>query len=104
MKFFVPHVAEGEEMLVYNTIRAAVSEGISKLDHRKVFRVDFHHNGRHMHAQVGEVCPICEEPVYAILHQPKEGLYLVCTTSRGAQIGSPIVVHEKDVISYEDFR
>jgi hypothetical protein len=105
-RFFVPFATDpamAEE--VWNATRAFVTNtlGPQITDHR-IFRLGYVHDGKHMEAEVGEPHPYAKEidwdafeevgdpeEVLVILEQD-DGLFLVCTKSRGVARGEPIFV------------
>jgi hypothetical protein len=85
-----------------------------RVSDRRVFRIEYVHNGEDMYAQVGkahpyghpvswEYAPDIEDPsagelVVAIL-ESKGGVYLVCTQNRGVNRGEPILAGQPHTIA-----
>ena len=104
-KFFLP-AADDEQAAEQNyaVIRQFVVEQLGALDDRRVFRLDYVHDGQDRFAQVGEPWNGNGELVIAIFKRLNYGLYLVCTPNRGVVRGGPILVGEHDVNSSRDFK
>jgi hypothetical protein len=102
MKFFIPDIASpelAEEEL--RSIKALLKTTLGwDATDRRIFRIKYNHNGRHLEAQVGKITKANNELVIAIL---ESNAFLICTPSRGAGINMPLLVGTDEVISIEDF-
>ena len=105
MKFFIPAAEdEKQKQSVYNAIKQFLGEELgAKFDDRKIFKLQYIHDGKQYYAEVGKIDQVNGEHIIAILHEPLRRLYHVCTKNRGVVRGMSILVGENEVISYEDF-
>lgn len=108
MKWFMPHASSKETGLeVYEAIKKHVAQvvGVRSFSDRRVRRIGFSHNAKHITAEVGKVMRMREisEVVFAILYEPERNLYHVCTPSRGALRGMSVLVGADEVSLVEDF-
>jgi hypothetical protein len=90
--FFVPF-AETPEMAeeVYASVKAFMLEVAFRPTERRIYRVDYRHNGRDYVSIVGEQEPE-GEPVIAIFEAFNPGpVYMICTANRGVLTGGPIL-------------
>jgi hypothetical protein len=104
-KFFLPRATNAEMAeKAYAAIRKFIEgQASGLLDARRIFRIDYRHEGKPFYAQVGEPERHEGATVIAILKQRDYPLYFVCTPDRGVASGSPILVNERDIISSIDF-
>lgn len=72
-----------------------------RLSDRRVFQLNYAHNGLPLAAEVGQR-DVDGEVVLAIFQC--DNAFVVCTPSRGGAVGSPILVGKADVRTVEDFR
>ena len=105
MKFFVQAAEDKEqEDRIYSAIQKFLGTELSaNFDNRRIYALQYIHDGKKYYAKIGEQHSLNREPVIAILHEPGRNLYHVCTTNRGVIRGMSILVGEHDVISCEDF-
>jgi hypothetical protein len=103
MKFFIPLYKNPEETeKFYQAIKqSALSTTGYPLTERRIFKLEFQHNGIKFEDEVGEITDTNHEYVIAILES--EAWYLVCTPSRGALVGTPMYVGKHDTSHVEDF-
>lgn len=92
VRFFVPAARSDEESLaVWNGTRRFVMDTLGwSVTDRRVYSVDYLHDGDEVSATVGELEPRVGEPVVAILETDQ--CWLVCTPTRGVVRGSPILI------------
>ncbi|HLW41249.1 MAG TPA: DUF2971 domain-containing protein [Flavobacterium sp.] len=103
MKFFIPTIDsdKAEDFLENSIIRFIESQGFKVLRNKKIYSINFQHNGKTLIDIVGQVSESNNEPVFAILET--EDLYLVCTTRRGVVGGEPMLTGKKGVtVKYFD--
>ena len=105
MKFFVPHTKDDKQAEeVYSATRKFVAEQMgAKLSPRKVFRLEYVHNGKREQAEVGRENPVNHETTMVILFDPQRDLYYVCTPDRAVLRGGPILVGGNEVQEVVDF-
>lgn len=99
MKFFIPF-AEDEaqaEQVYLSTRRFVTEDNESVLSRRRIYSLDFKHEGKNYHVAVGEVFSRIHEIVIAILYHPAMDLYYVCTPSRGVVRGMPYLTGGNEV-------
>ena len=97
-KFFIPHAETPEQAEeTYKAIKYFVQYDISE---RRIFRIEYIHNGIKHEAEVGAISTANGEEVIAIL---ESFVYLVCTPNRGVIRGIPIHVGIHDTTLIEDF-
>lgn len=107
MRFFVPKpfaVDMNQARRAHESMRAFAEQilGLDVTD-RKVYQIEFVHDGERQDARVGEPEYDSGEPVLAILDAPRK--YLVCTPNHGGYQGEPIVVGKqqtKSVIAFDE--
>ena len=85
MKFFIPAAENADEAEeVYGSIRRFVSEQVGRLTDKRIFRIQFSHNGQEYCLAVGDrFQDLRGEPVIAILEGPRA--YYVCTPPPGCR-------------------
>jgi hypothetical protein len=105
-KFFVPQTPDPEAAeRVWEATRTFLeSEGFKPMESRRIFRLGYLHDGKHMEAEVGVPHPYAMAVDWDRLEEvgdPQEvlvileclgGPYLVCTWDRGVHRGEPILV------------
>jgi hypothetical protein len=101
MKFFIPGVPPKEQEAAYAAMKGRVSgsPGWEATD-RRIYSVDYTHNGVPGRAEVGKHDPLSEELVLAIF---ESRTYLVCTPTRGGNGGEPRLVGRPEVQSVAEF-
>ncbi|MBN2185838.1 MAG: hypothetical protein JW732_00065 [Dehalococcoidia bacterium] len=102
-KFFIPHAETPEASeRIYQVIKAhAQTSTVHPITKRRIFRIEYTHNGIKHEAEVGAISTANGEEVMAIL---ESFVYLVCTPSRGAAKNTiPIYVGIHDTTLVEDF-
>ena len=90
-QFFLP-LTEGpdEAELYWQMTKSFVEARIGlEVSERRIFHVDYRHNEQDFEAEVGEPEPRTGEVCVAIL---ESNSFLVCTPSRGAGHGDPILI------------
>lgn len=96
MKFFLPAAssdAQAEE--VWTSIRKFAEQTTSwPVSSRRIFSIDYCHDGKDGRAEVGQDETDIREPVIAIL---ESNTYLVCTPNRGVLRGIPRLVGHNEV-------
>ena len=104
-KFFIPAAEDKEqEHRVYESIKEFLGKELgAHFDDRRIFSLQYTHDGKEYYAQVGKLHSLNGERVVAILHETARRLYHVCTTNRGVLRGGSILVGEHSVESFEDF-
>jgi len=76
------------------------STGLDTTD-RKIYRIEFVHDGEHYDLCVGQPEYNSGETVIAILDADEE--YLICTPTQGGYRGKPIGVAKVKTLTIEDF-
>lgn len=104
MKFFLPCATDdrmAEEALA--AIRQFVTSQIGGLTPRRIYRLKYTHKRKTWTATVGRVHE--REEVFAIVETigTHEGLFAICTPTRGVVRGVPILVGKKQALEIEDF-
>ncbi|MDR6624847.1 hypothetical protein [Caulobacter segnis] len=106
-KFFIPF-AETAEIAdqVYSEVRKYLSKVAFTPTDRKIYSVHYRHNGRSYVSTVGEVEAGEREKVIAIFETfNPDPLYMICTPSRGAVWGDPILAGDvQQVIDFDPTR
>ncbi len=102
MKFFVPHVKDKkQEEIVYEGIKRFAKENLAwEITSRRIFSIQYNHEGKEYYAEVGKEEQVVHEKVIAIL---ESNTYLICTPNRGIVRGTPILVGKKEAFSVVDF-
>ncbi|RJR51416.1 MAG: hypothetical protein C4576_03690 [Desulfobacteraceae bacterium] len=105
MRFFVPGARSPEEAsAVYLAIKKHIRKGLkSHVSGRKVKSLKWRHEGKSHEAVVGKTTRFNNEPVIAILYEPKRDLYHVCTPTRGVLRGMSILAGRRSVSEVSDF-
>jgi hypothetical protein len=107
MRFFIPHAKDTEEEnKVYESIKKFAKENTAwNIGDRRIFSIDYNHDGKRYYAEVGKVENLIGEEVIAILESGYSNtiVYLVCTPNRGVVRGMPILVGSESVYSMVDF-
>ena len=103
MKFFIPaaeDAAQAEE--VYGSIRRFVSKQVGRLTNKRIFRIQFSHNGKQHNLAVGDRFQELDgEPAIAILEG--RDAYYICTPYRGVGRGEPFLVGRDEDAHIEEF-
>jgi hypothetical protein len=105
MKFFIPSAKDSAQVNeVYEGTRKFVGQQMAAtLSPRKIYRLEFVHEGKACTATVGETFERLHEPVIAILFDASRNLYLICTPNRGVLRGEPYLAGSSEIRSVEDF-
>jgi hypothetical protein len=102
MKFFIPTAKDdtkGEEL--YEAITKFAQETTGwKISNRRIFSIDYFHEHKEYHVEVGKPDPMIGEVVMAILESKA---FLVCTPNRGVVRGMPILVGINEATDIIDF-
>lgn len=114
--FFLPGSENDHDLAErnYSAIKKfAEKQGCWRVSGRRVFRIDYVHNGKDMHAQVGEPHPYghpfsweympgIDDPrageFVVVILETEGGPYLVCTHNRGVFQGEPILVRQPHAV------
>jgi hypothetical protein len=105
MKFFIPStddpvVAED----VYKAIVKFHSEKMkATISPKRIYRIDFAHEGRPYTATVGETFLRLREVVVAILFDTRKKCFLICTPSRGVARDVPYLSGHEELRTIEYF-
>jgi hypothetical protein len=70
---------------------------------KRIYRLDFAHEGRPFTATVGEIFLRLREVVAAILFDTTKKCYLICTASRGVAHGEPYLSGHEELRNIEYF-
>jgi hypothetical protein len=100
--FFVPHAKDDEEAArVYAAIKEFAAETTGwAIGDRRIFRIEYVHEGGRYVAEVGREEDRGHETCFAILDSTT---YLVCTLNRGLLRGAPLRVGKNEVLRLHDF-
>ena len=106
--FFVPHASDAAQAeRVYESIRAfnLLQAPQWTVTDRRIYQLDYTHNGRDYMSRVGTIETGMSEPVLAILEATHgaERLFYVCTPNRGVVRGGPILVGDAELGAVTDF-
>ena len=101
--FFVPHAKNEEEAksVRQSTIEFMKQQGFKIAPERKIFKIEYRHNGKNCVAEVGKIDSYGHEMVLILLDA--DSLYLCCTASRGVVRGEPILIGKDFYTSTSDF-
>jgi hypothetical protein len=102
LKFFLPHVTDlAEAESAYADIKAFAEKTTGwKVSNRRIYRLEFVHNGKHYTAEVGQPTDFNHEEVIAILDSDP---HLIYTLLQGVICGDPIYIGRHLVRRREDF-
>jgi hypothetical protein len=102
MKFFIPDIDDPDlEKKTYEAIKSFAKTTLGwDVSERRIFSITYTHDGRQQYAEVGKVCKVNNEMVFAIL---ESNAYLICTLTRGVIRGMPLLVGDNDTIAVQDF-
>ncbi|MBZ5736926.1 hypothetical protein [Nocardioides mangrovi] len=102
MKFFVPTASDDDEAEhVWAATRVFARDQLGwEVTDRRIFQINYHHEGKPYVAEVGEPDPRTGETVLAIL---ESNAFLVCTRNRGVVRGEPILIGPEEVRTITDF-
>ena len=105
MKFFIPAAADPVAAeRVYDAIVTFNSAQLkATISPKRIYKLDFAHEGRSFTATVGEVFPRLREKVVAILFDTTKECYLICTASRGVARGEPYFSGHEELRNIEYF-
>jgi hypothetical protein len=102
VEFFVPQTSTPEQAeKVWEATRKFAAETMDReIGTRRIFRLEYRHDGDDLVAEVGQPEPLTGEPVLVILEADP---YLICTPSRGVARGIPILAGAKSISRIVDF-
>ncbi|MEQ1918983.1 MAG: hypothetical protein ABL955_07270 [Elusimicrobiota bacterium] len=102
MKFFVPNTnGEAQAKTLWDATKKFSEDQMArKYADRKIFRIEYRHDGEEYVAQVGKIDRREEEEVLVILEGDP---YVVCTKNRGVLRGEPIMVGKQEITRVEYF-
>ena len=102
MKFFVPAAVNDDEAeRVWKATRDFAQNQLAwAVADRRIFQLNYQHDGKPYVAEVGKPDPRTGETVLVIL---ESNAYLVCTAGRGVARGEPILVGREEVRTITDF-
>ena len=101
VKFFIPNAKdETQAEEIYQGIKKFAADQVSAPTDRRIFRIEYQHDGKPSYAEVGKNDPVTKELVMAIL----EGVpFMVCTPNRGVLRGIPVLVGKDEITDIQDF-
>ena len=100
-KFFLPgtHSPEDAEEIWQATKKSCGEQTGWQVTDRRIFRIEYTHNGKDYVAEVGQIAPEQGETVLVIL---ESNAFLVCTTNRGVLRGKPMPTgNVRNVIDFD---
>lgn len=101
MDFFIPEVDKVDWGRYYDAIRSFAKTTLGwNVSSRKIYRINYRHDGQTYVAEVGQLADRVNEKIFAIL---ESNAYLVCTPNRGVFRGTPILVGQNEIIDIIDF-
>lgn len=102
MKFFIPGADDDQQAEnVYSSIKQAACEATGwSIKEKRIFNIEYYHNGKKYYAEVGKEDSLIGELVVAII---ESNTYLICTVNRGVLKGVPIMVGKTDTITHTLF-
>ncbi|RYU14845.1 hypothetical protein [Nocardioides iriomotensis] len=102
MRFFVPGAADIEQAEhLWNATRTFAQDQLAwQVTDRRIFQLNYHHEGKPFVAEVGKPDPRTGETVLVIL---ESNAFLVCTRNRGVVRGEPILVGDEEVRTITEF-
>jgi hypothetical protein len=102
MKFFVPatNTPQSAEDIWEGTVKFAKQNLGWNIADRRIFRIEYSHEGKSYIAEVGQSSQVNRELVLVIL---ESNAYLICTGNRGVLRGEPILVGKGEVRSVTEF-
>lgn len=102
MRFFISDVKNEEEALeIYEQIKKfAIKNTTFPITERKIYHIEYEHDGIEYSVSVGQMHPNNWEPIFAIF---EANAFLVCTANRGVFIGEPILVGTTNISKIEEF-
>lgn len=104
MQFFVPYAEDAEQTgRVEVAVRKFISANVGAISERRIFKLAYRDRGNKVTAEVGKPANINGETVILILHNEAQDFYCICTNTRGAAGGMPILVGGHAAVSVEDF-
>jgi hypothetical protein len=97
MQFSVPSATSMEQALtVYNGVKKYLNSKGFHPHYTAIAKIEYVHNGNAGIAEVNHVTRINDEIVVLIFEC--DGLFLICTPSRGVAGGDPIIVLKTEMI------
>lgn len=101
MKFFVPQASPAEYEATYGAIKKLVTEQLkTPITPRRIRRIDYLHDKKTYHLQVGSLEQQGRYEVLAILESKP---YIIYTRTKSGQGGITILVNCDEVTAVEDF-
>ena len=102
MKFFIPEAKDANQAERFWVATKTFAEKTLgwKVSNRRIFSIDFSHDGKDRYVEVGKPDPDVGEIVIAIL---ESNAYLVCTANRGVRRGMPLLVGKEEARQVMDF-
>lgn len=99
-EFFVPHASSPEqaEQVWQATKKFAEEQTGWEVTDRRIFKVEFTHDGKDYVAEVGQPEPQSGETVLVIL---ESNAVLVCTENRGVARGSPMLTGPRTIVDFD---
>ena len=104
-EFFVPATSDAAaaEAVRKGCIKFLTENQYDVVEDRRIFRLDYIHDGQEYVAEVGTDDPRTGEPILLIFEATAPNLYYVCTPTRGVLRNYPILVGKSEVTSAHDF-
>jgi hypothetical protein len=104
MKFFIPAAEDAEQAeRVYKATKSFAEEQMRwETTGRRIFRIEYTHEGKQHSAEIGQHDPRIGETVIAIL-ETLRGVYFVCSANRSVLRGSPMLVGSNEIRTVTDF-
>lgn len=102
MKFFIPHAKDKKqaEKVLRGIIKFAEKTIGWNVTNRRIFGLNYTHEGKKYYSEVGKLDDRVNEEVIAIL---ESYTYFVCTPNRGVLRGGPVLVGKEEVNRIIDF-
>ena len=102
MKFFIPHAKDKKqaEEVLQGIIKFAEKTIGWNVTNRRIFSLNYAHEGKKYYSEVGKLDDRVNEEVIAIL---ESYTYFVCTPNRGVLRGGPVLVGKEEVNRIIDF-
>jgi len=106
MKFFIPFAENKEqENKFYQSIKNFVRKNmeVTQIENTRIYFIKINYNNINIEIKVGQITDINSEMVIAILHEPSQKIFHICTPSCGVVLGNSIIVPESSLIDIEYF-
>ena len=100
--FFIPYSDQDLHENIYSAIKIFLQAECFELNHNRVYSVTYNDNGTEYTDTVGKANKLSQEVVITVFETAS--MYLICTATRGALKGKPIVVvkDESTTVTYFD--